>query len=289
MYCMQNGVYYPTWSAPWVSKWQDMELLKLPTSVNCVYLAFAKPDCNYVKKSFSFSGSGLDFSMEFLLVVAVIKELQARGCKVMLSVGGGSYWSSTTKYNAQNCVDLCNDLGCDGIDIDWEGPATKDYELTEVLLATRKIFNKLLSFAGFSTGAFGKDGDTFKGNAIDAMVKAGWAVDWINIMAYDAGKEFDALGAFDCYRIYYKGPLVLGFETGTQGWGDAFLSMADVNKAKDYIKGKNSGTFVWCWGKDPLVLDILNSVAPVPLPVPIPVVDGTPCPNCGKTLKLVLK
>jgi hypothetical protein len=284
---MQNGVYYPTWSAPWKSAVKDMEILDIPRSVTHVYLAFANPECMYQKNAKSFSGTGLDFSMDFSIVVGAIKELQNRGTKVMLSVGGGSYWSSTRSYHARNCVDLCDDLGCDGIDIDWEGPATNDYELTAALLETRALTKKLLSFAGFSTGAYGKDGDTFKGNAIDAMVKAGWAIDWINIMAYDAGKDFDPLGAFDCFRMYYGGPLVVGFETGTQGWGDAFLTMNDVQKVKQYIAGKNSGTFVWCWKKDPMVLDILNQVAaPV---VVMPKEDGMSCPNCGKGLKLVLK
>jgi hypothetical protein len=111
--------------------------------------------------------------------------------------------------------------------------------------------SKKISFAGFSTGAYGKDGDTYKGSAIDAMVKQGSNVDWINIMAYDAGKNFDPLGAFAAYQIYYKGPLLLGFEVGKQGWGDDLLTKEEVEKNCTVVKaqGTKNGIMIWSYQK----------------------------------------
>lgn len=248
----QIGVYYETWSEKWVSDATKSGLALIDKPVTIVYLSFATPDSKYVAGQNSFINTGLSFSSDWKVVKAAIDIVRKKGITVMLSVGGGSYWSGTKPFNAVNCVALMNDLGCDGIDIDWEGHADRDYELTDCIKKLKPLMgSKKISFAGFSTGAYGKDGDTYKGSAIDAMVKQGSNIDWVNIMAYDAGKKFDPMGAFAAYQIYYKGPLLLGFEVGKQGWGDDLLTIEEVEKNCGIVKaqGKENGIMIWSYQK----------------------------------------
>lgn len=248
----QIGVYYESWSEKWTDSGSKTGLASVEKPVSIVYLSFAKPDCTYVSGQNSFSGTGLSFSYDWKVLREAIAIVKKKAIVVMLSVGGGAYWSGTKPFNAKNCVDLMNDLGCDGIDIDWEGHASRDYELTDCIKKLKPLMGtKKISFAGFSTGAYGKDGDTYKGSAIDAMTKQGSNVDWINIMAYDAGKKFDPLGALAAYAIYYKGPLLLGFEVGKQGWGDDLLTMEEVEKNCEVVKarGKENGIMIWSYQK----------------------------------------
>lgn len=246
------GVYYETWSDKWTNDVTKSGLYNMDDNVTIVYLAFAKPECTYVTNQNSWIGTGLNFSSDWKVIKSAIDVIKKKGKTVMLSVGGGSYWSGTKPFNTVNCVALMNDLGCDGIDIDWEGHADRDYELTDCIKKLKPLMGeKKISFAGFSTGAYGKTGDTYKGSAIDAMVKQGSNVDWINIMAYDAGKNFDPMGAFAAYQIYYKGPLLLGFEVGKQGWGDDLLTLEEVEKHCTIVKaqGAQNGIMIWSYQK----------------------------------------
>lgn len=128
---------------------------------------------------------------------------------------------------------------------------------------------------------------------IKAMTDHGSKLDWINIMSYDAGKEYDAIGAYIAYRIYYKGPLILGFQPGQQGWGDALLSQADVDKGVDYVSrdGKQNGIFIWSLQKQgsPSVKQIIETAyskfnsAP-----PSPNLPRTVCPHCSKQINIIL-
>jgi hypothetical protein len=265
------GVYYESWSEKWTDSASKSGLSRIEKPINIVYLSFAQPDCKYVSGQKSFSGTGLSFSYDWKVLVESIAVLKAKGITVMLSVGGGSYWSGAKPFNDVNCVALMNDLGCDGIDIDWEGHASRDYELTECIKKLKPLMgSKKISFAGFSTGAYGKDGDTYKGSAIDAMTKQGSNVDWINIMAYDAGKKFDPLGAFAAYNVYYKGPLLLGFQVGKQGWGDDLITLDEVEKNCAVVKaqGVKNGIMVWSYQKSndgltPTTKEVVSKAAEV--------------------------
>jgi hypothetical protein len=293
--------YYTSWSSPWVGKSENMDLAKLKDvypGMDCINISFAQPDMTYTKGSFN--GTGLQFSQDFDVVVGAIKLLKVKGVTVMLSIGGGAYWSGTKSCNVEAWVRLANDMGCDGIDIDWENDAAHDYELTNAIkLLNATGYEGKVSFAGFSTGAYGKDGSTYKGMNIDAMINCGWCVDWINIMTYDAGTDYDPLGALDCYRIYYLGVLNIGFEVGVQGWGGALLSRDDVVKMATYAKNNNpnNGAFIWAIGKagNPSVSDIVSicsgifngsnkpiAAIPIPLPAPVPSgsVDSITCGVC---------
>ena len=250
------AVYYESWSPAWTDDPKKMSLsgISYPTSI--VNLSFVQPACAYVAGQKSWQGTGLNFSQDFAVVYAAIQILKKKGIKVMLSVGGGSYWSDpNVVFRPANCVALMKDLDCDGIDLDWEVGEKYDYQLTNAIKSVKPLMpsGTFLSFAGTSTGAYGKNGDNYQGMNIHAMVNQGGNVDWINIMAYDAGPSYDPIGALECYRIYYLGPLLLGFEIGDQAWGGYKITLRDVVNwcSRTLKESKNNGVFIWAYHKDP--------------------------------------
>jgi hypothetical protein len=105
----------------------------------------------------------------------------------MMSVGGATYPFNEYEKYVDNLVLLCKDLGVDGIDIDWESDkgVAEDWILSGcVSLYRQKLWQGAkLSFAGWSTGAYGPDSwSKYKGMNIKAMVDHGSKLDWINIM-----------------------------------------------------------------------------------------------------------
>ena len=310
----QIGIYFQSWSSPWTSTASTMDLSLLPTTfpgITIVNIAFAQPNLNYVKGQNTFTGTGVQFSQDFSVVVAAIKLLTQKGIKVMLSVGGGSYWSTPQTLNAAGCVALMQDLGCSGIDIDWEVGVSDCASLTNAIKALSAAGCSIISFAGWSTGAYGATTDTYQGMAIPAMEAVGGLVSWINIMSYDAGTTYDPLGAFTCYRDYYKGPLLLGIEPGPMAWGTKLIQLSDVDGMCNWVMkdGPHNGVFIWSNDKvttgSPTVaaitveiVKVFGAISPVPVTVQVPL-DGSvtptphttptiPCPNCGKSLEIIL-
>lgn len=249
------GVYFETWSSKWSNDPKTMDLSLISSPVTIVNLSFAAPGCSYWSGQNTFQNTGLNFCQDFWVVKGAIDLLRKKGIKVMLAVGGGSYWSNPgTYYNVDGCIALMNDLGCDGIDLDWEVDFARSSELTSAIIVTKKKLKQgqFLSFCGWSTGAFGANGDAHQGMNIHAMVNQGSSVDWVNIMGYDAGPSFDPIGSLECYRMYYRGPLLLGFEVGTQAWGGALLSKDQAMRWTEKVSkySPEYGIFVWSWQKE---------------------------------------
>ena len=110
-------VYYESWSPTWTSDPNQMSLSQISAPTNIVNLSFAHPTCTYSRGQKTWKGTGLDFSQDFSVVYSAIQILKKKGIKVMLAVGGGSYWSDpNVVFNPANSVALMVDLGCDGID-----------------------------------------------------------------------------------------------------------------------------------------------------------------------------
>jgi len=256
-----RGVYWQTWSSKWTSAAANLDLVTaLDPNCDLVYLAFANPSTTYKQGSLSFGGTGLDFSMDFSVVRDAIKILKTRGVNTLLSVGGATY-QFNVNVSAQPVIDLARDLGVDGIDLDWEptNGAQQDDEFPTLIKNYRAALwpGAKLSAAVFSTGAYGKNGDTYQGMNIKGLVTQGSSLDWINLMAYDAGPPppqgtFDPLGAFTAYRMYYPGPIVFGFEPGPQSWGGHVIQLDEVKKNVAYVlnENPNNGIFVWSAQKD---------------------------------------
>lgn len=215
---MKVGIYYPTWNAPWVSRSSDLDLANIGAKypgLNWVFISFAKPDLSYTLGQNSFVGTGLDFSMDFQVVKGAIAYLRSLNICVMLAVGGATYWSSEKNFYPKSIAELVQDLGCNGVDIDYEAPGTGE-NITRMISVLRKVLpsDNYISMAGWSTGAYESDG-MYAGSAIHACMNA--PLDLVNIMAYDAGPEYSPSKAWTAYKKVFKGALMLGFEVGQQG------------------------------------------------------------------------
>ncbi len=115
--------YFPSWSENFATINQDSKLRRIPSYVNYVFLAFAKPNLRYSKDSFDLSNTGIEVPYDGCTLKESISALRDKGTKVILSVGGETYWNSNTIYDEieyQQIKDLVDDLGFAGIDWDFE-------------------------------------------------------------------------------------------------------------------------------------------------------------------------
>lgn len=259
---MQVGVYFESWFMQY-SETQANDLTNLQKEINTVYLSFAAPDLKYKKGEKSFQNTGLSFSSSFAVIKSSIILLQMRGVKVFLAVGGGSYWSERKNVNHQAIVDLCDDLNCDGIDIDWEVGIDDDSSPVDVIKNLNRLTPKLISFTCFSTGAFlPTSNDKFSGMNVKALKECSNIIDQVNVMAYDAGKTYSPLNAFKAYRSLYPGIINIGFEIGKQGWGDALLYKPELlHTSQEAAKDKLSGCFFWAYYSKPFESSITRQDA----------------------------
>lgn len=245
------GVYFESWAMPWTDQSDRSELAKVDKPIDTVFLSFALPNCTYRKGQMSWAGTGLNFSSDFKVVRDAISLLRQKGIKVLLAVGGASY--AFTPYNAVGCADLANDLGCAGLDIDWEpsdGYASRS-KLAAIITDFRQAIGstKLLTMATFGLGCATPNGDSYRGLNIDGILAKGHLLDWVNIMAYDGGKDLNVIDCYESTKKVFPKPVMLGFQVGKQGWGDALLTMNDVNTICKYIAPKKDGCFVWAYFK----------------------------------------
>ena len=115
--------YFPSWSESWVSTNQDSPLRRIPSFVTHVFLSFAKPDLTYVQGSYNISQTGIDVPYDGCTLKESVSALRNKGIKVILSVGGETYWNNPSVYsniNYQAIKDLVDDIGFAGIDWDFE-------------------------------------------------------------------------------------------------------------------------------------------------------------------------
>ena len=115
--------YFPSWSESWAGSGQNSKLREIPPYVNFVFLSFAKPDLTYVKGSYDISGTGIEVPYDGCALKESVAVLKDKGIHVILSVGGETYWTSSTIYNDidyQQIKDLVDDMGFVGIDWDFE-------------------------------------------------------------------------------------------------------------------------------------------------------------------------
>jgi hypothetical protein len=250
----QVGTYFASWGDNVVTVVSKHKLCLIDRPVTHVYLAFCKPDLVYTKGKFE--GTGLNFNSSFEMVRQAIMVLKTRSIIVMLSVGGGSYWSKPgVKYNVRDCVDLMRDLGCSGIDLDWEVGVSESSELVDAIKKTRELLcAEYLTFAGFSTGAHNPNAfDKYKGMCIPALKECAGQLDWVNIMAYDAGTAYDYRTSLVNYKKYFQNkPVVLGYCIGKQGWGGFRNTQEYINRSMFYVKTNSAldGIFTWHFLKD---------------------------------------
>jgi mannan endo-1,4-beta-mannosidase len=250
------GVYFKTWETNWVSKANEMDLAKVDADI--VYISFCKPRFEYSGPG-NWTPTGIQLSQEWNVVVEAIDILRANGKTVMLSVGGASYqFDDNTSFD--NIVRLCKDMHCDGIDIDWEPNGSdgktaiqKDWQFSQLI---EGFYNAdptlLLSAAVFSTGAYPpQEGDNYKGMNIKGLQQSGNRLDWINVMAYDAGASFDAIAAYNQYKKIFPRTVNVGLQIGKHGWGDGKLTTQDITRIGAAVLPEGDGIFIWGSKKTP--------------------------------------
>ncbi|WP_196890080.1 glycosyl hydrolase family 18 protein [Aureivirga sp. CE67] len=114
--------YFPSWSENYVTSEQNSKLREIPSYVNYVFLSFAKPNLTYVKGSYDISQTGIEVPYDGCTLVESVDALKNKGIRVILSIGGETYWNAPDTYNInyQQIKDLVDDMGFAGIDWDYE-------------------------------------------------------------------------------------------------------------------------------------------------------------------------
>lgn len=271
------GVYFESWS-----DWKDPNALA-KVEADKIFLAFCDPKTQYQKGQRSFDNTGLQFSLSFQVIVDAIQKLKGYGKTVYLSVGGASYPFDV--YNAVNVKWLADDLGCTGIDLDFEpiNPVASQDQLIQIIKTTKSLYQGQLSVAAFAAGCLSPlQGDAYRGSMIKVLQQVGDKLDFINLMNYDGGKNWDYKAAYISYKVYYNKPIYFGLEVGPQGWGDALLTLDDVKKAFDYV-ATTDGFFIWAYFKSGTpnaqqVIQYINQLTRKPSAVQFQ------CPNCQQVL-----
>lgn len=282
------GVYFESWGCPWTDKPKECALAKIEAPIEVVYLSFVKPDCTYKKSQGTWEGTGLDFSCDFKVIQKAIKILKQKGIKVMLAVGGASYSFDT--FNHKSVAELMYDLELDGMDLDWEPiKGIKDADKFGPIIEQAKQYcveGQLLSAALFAYGAMLPNGDLYRGVNLQGLKSHGHLLDMVNIMAYDGGKDLDVIASYNSVKEVFKKHVLVGFQVGTQGWGDAYLSLEDVKKVCTYIQPFGDGCFVWAYFKDgkPNCAEVVQLASVLKKPINKPPVASFACPACQAEL-----
>ena len=113
--------YFPSWSETYPSA-NGTKLINIPEEVTHNFLSFIKPDMRYVKGSYDIKNVGIEVPYDGIILKETVDILKAKGIKVILSIGGETYWGTDDAYNIDHTqiADFVRDFGFDGIDWDYE-------------------------------------------------------------------------------------------------------------------------------------------------------------------------
>ncbi|KAH7620133.1 hypothetical protein NADE_008407 [Nannochloris sp. 'desiccata'] len=260
--------YFQSWSDPWSSSAATNKLANIPAYVNYVILSFMRPDSTYTG-GVTFSGTGLDFSSDPLVIKSAIALLKARNpnTKVLIAVGGATY-TAFNNLNAGAVAKFVEAFNLDGVDLDYEptnpncsnfGPnisCTTDSEYINSVKALRAALPRplLLTNAAWSTGAYGQGewigaqpAGQYSGVAVNMLQSVGNQLDMVHIMSYDAGTAYDPKQAFFAYTsLYDKNKLTMGLQVAPEAWGGHVISLYEVNDLSTFVKAQNgAGMMMW--------------------------------------------
>uniref|UniRef100_A0A336KY38 CSON000037 protein n=1 Tax=Culicoides sonorensis TaxID=179676 RepID=A0A336KY38_CULSO len=143
---------------------------------------------------------------------ANFKKLRTANSKLLLAIGGAS-WTAKTAFSAiaasattrttfaQNCLNVVQSNGLDGVDIDWEFPDSSDR--TNFVALHQAIKNKFGSTYTLTTAVSVGAWLLVTNNVYDIPGLSA-AVDYINLMAYDLHMDepWDAT-----FGVYFNAPV----------------------------------------------------------------------------------
>ncbi len=227
--------YHASWFEPATTRPERTSIARLPAFIDVLILAFARPDPIY-RGHLELGGTGLHGNIPGPVLRDAIGLLRQRNprTKVLLAVGGWGYFG-WHRLDEAAIARLVQDLGADGVDIDFE-PETPDCRPSAegriacrsdataiaVVERLRRVLPRphLVTAAGWSVGAYGE------GEWAGAVPRSPWTgsmlallrspaaahLDLVSIMSYDAGPQYDPGQAFAAYRHYWPGPLALGVQ-----------------------------------------------------------------------------
>lgn len=243
--------YHDSWDEMPAATAEAMTLASLPSYISVVDLAFVRPDLIY-PGHLDIAQTGLEYQVSGRVLHDAIALLKSRhpGTRILLSVGGAVYrnWSA---LNVDGLARLTNDLGADGVDIDFEShsPGCNAGGEGHIHCGTDEIWERiihqirnalprpaLLTAAVWSVGAYGEDDfrlaqpvSRYTGFMLGVLrSRAASDLDLLSIQAYDAGPQYDPLQAWRAYRTVWKGPLALGLAVQRSGGTGPFPSESET-------------------------------------------------------------
>jgi chitinase len=269
------GIYAEQVSSPSPAG-KDTPLAKLPGYVNIVNIAFMRPDASYAAGSFKLAGTGVEPAYWAVadsgqIMRDAIAELHRNNPEtlVMISVGGATYFNWGA-FNPETVAAFVGDMGLDGVDLDFEpGDASvhctqsmgkmsclSDKTFVDIVARMRAAMPrpKRLSMAAWSVGAFGEDRwidaqppSEFRGMALALLrSSAAPALDWVNVMSFDAGPTYNPVEALSAYQNYFCGPVHMGVEVPPEAWGGHVYTLTEVRALADAVTAqKGGGMMMW--------------------------------------------
>ncbi|WP_372069723.1 glycoside hydrolase family 18 protein (plasmid) [Tistrella mobilis] len=306
------AVYWESWmdqpASTAVADLDAMHLMALPAEVDHLYIHTALPLCTYTSLADNLKATvGIQWDVPVSTLKAVVDRFRASHPRTRIQLVvmqlGPSYewlhepydpagWGGQTDAHMAALRHLVDDLGLDGIEIDyevlsevddlahhcWTDPdgirrCYTDAELLAVIKRFRAWFPRpyLISWAGLHVGCYGEApyakaapaGGGWNGGYALAVARdpeASAALDHINIMTYDAGREFDPVEAYQAYRHWFPSTrLLIGLRVGPPEWGfepphadtGARRSLADFRGYLNHVSGDpRGGAFVYAWNWD---------------------------------------
>jgi len=188
------STYFQSWSASGTTA-ANMDIANMDPRIKVITIDGVNANFAYTKGQNTLAGSGLNFTQSFDIVKGGIALASAKGQTVMLTVGlsgSGAFGVVPPYATYASAVALANDLGCHGLDIDWE-PSTYSPQIFGPLIqGFREAMTaaggsaKLLSAAVWETGAEPpQTGSPYYGLNLQGLASNGAMLDWINVMSKD--------------------------------------------------------------------------------------------------------
>ncbi len=272
--------YFETWMARATWESATYSLAKIPAYVGIIPIAFAKPDSTYTADSYNYTGAGLGITATKDVTLGAIKLAQAKGQKLLLSVGGATY-PNFGAINVPALMSLVKDLGIDGIDLDYEADTSgcsnlntnslscpTDSQMINIINQLRSGLDQIqastgrkmyLTAAVWSIGAYGTPGypTTQYGPVgsktalwVNPLKQVGSKFDMLFLMSYDAGNAsttgYRPLDALKAYKALYSGPVYLGVEVPPEAWGGNVTTPDQaLSYASSAVQLGGAGTMIW--------------------------------------------